>query len=76
MSEQTTFKQRILAAAEGMDNGDPLKDFLNDDEIEKAIRFLSEIYLISGEYLENTNPNPAVDKLNHFPQSTISALRA
>lgn len=56
MSEQTTFKQRILAAAEGMDNGDPLKDFLNDDEIEKAIRFLSEIYLISGEYLENTNP--------------------
>lgn len=56
MSEQTTFKQRILAAAEGMDNGDPLKDFLNDDEIEKAIRFLSEIYLMSEEHQSENQP--------------------
>lgn len=49
MSKQITFKQRILAAVEGVDNGGPLKDFLNDDEIEKAIRLLSEIYLMAEE---------------------------
>lgn len=72
MSEQTTFKQRILAAAEGVDKGEPLKDFLDDDEIECAINLLASIYLMSEEH---QSKKPAVDKLNHFPQSTNSALR-
>jgi len=56
MSEKQSFKQRIIAAAAGIDNGDPLKDFLDDDEIERAIRLLSEIYLISGEQPPENQP--------------------
>jgi hypothetical protein len=55
MSEKQSFKQRIIAAAAGIDNGDPLKDFLDDNEIERAIRLLSEIYLISGEQPPETS---------------------
>ena len=49
MSEKQSFKQRIIAAAAGIDNGDPLKDFLTDDEIEYAVKLLSAIYLMADE---------------------------
>ena len=56
MSEKQSFKQRILAAADGIDNGDPLKDFLDNDEIEEAIKLLSAIYLMSGDHPPENQP--------------------
>jgi hypothetical protein len=56
MSEQTTFKQRILTAAEGVEKGEPLKDFLDDDEIECAISLLASVYLMSEEHQSENQP--------------------
>ncbi len=43
-----SFEQKVIAAARGIDNGDPLKDFLTSDEIDQAINTLADIYTITG----------------------------
>ena len=43
-----SFEQRVIAAVRGIDNGEPLKDQLTDDEIEKAISVLADIYTVTG----------------------------
>ena len=43
-----SFEQRVIAAVRGIDNGEPLKDLLTDDEIEKAISVLADIYTVTG----------------------------
>lgn len=53
--KKKSFKKRVIAAAAGIDNGDPLKDFLDDDEIERAIKLLAAVYLMSDEQPPETN---------------------
>lgn len=42
------FQQKIIAAALGTSRGNPLKDYLNSEDIETAIQILSDIYVASG----------------------------
>ena len=39
------FERKVMKASLYIDNGDPVKDVLNDDEIEQAIKRLSDIYV-------------------------------
>ncbi len=41
--------RRLLRAEAGMKNGDPLKDFMDDEDVEEALRLLAEIVRLSGE---------------------------
>ncbi len=43
-----SFEQKVIAAARGIENGDPLKDFLTSDGIEQAIKTLAEVYTVTG----------------------------
>lgn len=43
-----SFEQRVIAAVRGRDNGDPLKDHLDGDEIEHALKVLADIYTVTG----------------------------
>jgi hypothetical protein len=43
-----SFEQRVIAAARGIDNGDPLKGFLTSDDLDQAINTLADIYTITG----------------------------
>lgn len=45
---ELSFEQRIIAAVRGLDNGDPLKDYLDRDDIEQAIKVLGDIYTVTG----------------------------
>lgn len=45
---ELSFEQRIIAAVRGMDNGDPLKDYLDRDDIERAIKTLADVYTVTG----------------------------
>lgn len=38
----TKFEKKVIYAMEQYDNGDPLKDFLDDDEIAQALDLLVE----------------------------------
>ena len=50
-----SFEQKVIAAVRGMENGDPLKDFLAFDEIEKAISTLADIYTVTGVVMPEEN---------------------
>ena len=43
-----SFEQLIIKAVRGLDNGDPLKDHLNNDDIERAIKVLADVYTVTG----------------------------
>jgi hypothetical protein len=45
---ELSFEQRIIEACRAMDNGDPLKDYLDRDDIEQAIETLGDIYTVTG----------------------------
>lgn len=45
---ELSFEQRIIAAVRGMDNGIPLKDYLDLDDIEQAIKTLADVYTVTG----------------------------
>lgn len=42
--ENIEFREKIKEAAEGIESGDPLKDFLTKEEINQAITELAKIY--------------------------------
>lgn len=42
------FEQKIVDAAWGLMDGAPLKDMLNDDEIQEAVKRLADIYTALG----------------------------
>ena len=46
--QNMSFEQRVIIAERGMDNGEPLQDYLDDDEIERAIEMLADIFNITG----------------------------
>lgn len=39
---------RLLRADDGLKNGDPLKDFMYEEDVEESIRLLAEIVRLSG----------------------------
>lgn len=43
-----TFEQKVIDAALEMDQGTPLKDMLDDAEIQQAIRVLADVYTVTG----------------------------
>lgn len=43
-----SFEQRVIHAVRRFDNGDPMKDYLNADDIEQAIKVLADIYTVTG----------------------------
>lgn len=43
-----SFEQKVIAAVRNIENGDPLRDFLTYEEVEKAIRTLADIYTVTG----------------------------
>jgi hypothetical protein len=43
-----SFEQRIIDAVRGLDEGSPLKDYLDEDDIERAIKTLGDVYTITG----------------------------
>jgi len=43
-----TFEQKIINAVKCVDNGDPIKDFLNESEIIEALKILADIYTVTG----------------------------
>jgi len=45
---ELSFEQKIIHAVIQMENGDPLKDFLEYHEVEQAIKILSDIYTVTG----------------------------
>lgn len=45
---ELSFEQRVIAAVRAVENGDPLKDFLDRDDIEQAIKTLADIYTVTG----------------------------
>lgn len=45
---ELSFEQRIISAVRAFENGDPLKDYLDADDIEQAIRVLADVYTVTG----------------------------
>jgi hypothetical protein len=43
------FKDKIIDASLAIQSGDPLKDFLDEDDIKQAINILADIFVSSGE---------------------------
>lgn len=45
---ELSFEQRIIAACRGIEDGTPLKDYLEWHEIEQAIKVLADVYTVTG----------------------------
>lgn len=45
---EMTFEQKVIHAVRQMDNGDPLKDFLTNSEIEDAVKMLADVLTVTG----------------------------
>ena len=45
---ELTFQQKIISAARAVNNGDPVKDFLTCEEMERAIETLADVYNATG----------------------------
>ena len=45
---EMTLQQKIIKACRYMDNGDPMKDVLDDDDIEEAIKMLGDVLVTLG----------------------------
>lgn len=45
---ELSFEQRIIQAVRELDNGAPLKDYLDRDDIEQAIKTLADVYTVTG----------------------------
>jgi hypothetical protein len=43
-----SFEQQVIAAALGLDNGDPLRDYLTDEDVEQCIKTLADVYTVTG----------------------------
>jgi hypothetical protein len=43
-----SFEQKVIAAARGMENGDPLKDYLSREEVEDAVKMLADVFTVTG----------------------------
>jgi hypothetical protein len=43
-----SFEQRVIAAARGLENGDPLKDFLTREEVEDVVKMLADVFTVTG----------------------------
>ena len=54
--EALSFEQRVIVAVQGINNGAPLKDFLDDEEIEHAIEVLADIYTLDGVRIPGDKP--------------------
>ena len=48
VSTELTFEQKVIDCVRNIDNGDPLRDFLDSHEIERAIKILADIYTVTG----------------------------
>ncbi len=45
---QHSFEERILLAGHEIDKGNPLKDFLTQEEIDLAVKTLADVYIVTG----------------------------
>jgi len=45
---ERSFEQRVMLAAHEIDKGNPLKDFLTEEEAELAIKTLADVYVVTG----------------------------
>lgn len=45
---ELSFEQRIIAAVRAMDEGDPMKDYLDREDVEQAIKTLADVYTVTG----------------------------
>lgn len=45
---ELSFEQKIIYAVKGLDEGEPLQDYLSMDDIEKAIKILADVYVVTG----------------------------
>lgn len=45
---ELTFPQRVIRAARNVSNGEPLKDFLSREEVERAVMILADVYTATG----------------------------
>ena len=43
-----SFEERVLQAVHEIDKGNPLKDFLTQEEIDLAVKTLADVYIITG----------------------------
>ena len=43
-----SFEQRVMLAAHEIDKGNPLKDFLSEEEVDLAIKTLADVYVVTG----------------------------
>ena len=46
--EPLSFEQKIINAVRQMEEGNPMRDFLEPHEIEQAIKTLADIYMVTG----------------------------
>ena len=46
--QEISFEQRVMLAAHEIDKGNPLKDFLSEEETELAIKTLADVYVVTG----------------------------
>jgi len=45
---ERSFEQRVMIAAHEIDKGNPLKDFLTQEEIDLAVKTLADVYIVTG----------------------------
>ena len=43
-----SFEQKVIAAARGIDAGNPFKDYLEYEDVEQAIKTLADVYTVTG----------------------------
>ena len=43
-----SFEERVLLAGHEIDKGNPLKDFLTQEEIDLAVKTLADVYIVTG----------------------------
>lgn len=46
--EKLSFEQQIIDCVRKTEAGSPVRDFLSDEQIEKAISILADIYTVTG----------------------------
>ena len=47
-NQEISFEQRVMLAAHEIDKGNPLKDFLSEEDTEIAVKTLADVYVVTG----------------------------
>ena len=46
--QERSFEQRVMLAAHEIDKGNPLKDFLSEEDAGRSIKTLADVYVVTG----------------------------